>query len=193
MKKILFVLIFLSLMTLTLVGLAITLKRQPEPKAAGGDQPRIMEEELAEPRAGTVLITAEIVPATAAGTPAYVKLAVAPVNESVTLSAFDLRLLVKAMKGSVRTGGAIVIGENLTNSDWSFPIKRIKSEGDYLAVEISGLHISQEIFSLTESQAIGVIPIIVPQSEEVKVEVDSEVTQFLDGKSLKLITAHEQK
>lgn len=193
MKKILFIIIFLSLMALVLTGLVIVLKGLPKSKLKTEGRPQVMIKESAEQEAGTILVVAEIIPATAAGSSAYVKLTVKPQSKDITLSAFDLRLLIKVARGAAKSGGTIAIDKDLIKSDWSFPIKRVKVEGEQLSVEISGLHISQQVFNLQEEQTLATIPIIVPLDEEIKIELDNKVTQFLDGKSLKLITAHEQK
>lgn len=193
MKKILFILVILLLMTGVLAGLSIMLKGWPKSKTAIDYRPQTVTIEPSEQKERTVLIVTEIIPATGAGAPAYVKLAVKPGGSNLTLSAFDLRLLIKAVKGSVKTGGALAVDKDLAKLDWSFPIKRIKTEGEQLAAEISGLHISQQVFNLQGEQTLATIPIIVPLDEEIKIELDNKVTQFLDSKSLKLITAHEQK
>lgn len=146
-----------------------------------------------EQKTGKILIIAEIIPPTAEGTPTYVKLTIKPAGEEITLAAFDLKLWIKTAKGNVKTGGAIAMDKDLAKLDWTFPIKRVKTEGEQLVAEISGLHIAQKAFELPDEQILAMIPIIIPTGEKITVEFDNQVTQFLDSKSLKLITAHEQK
>lgn len=193
MKKILFILVILLLMTGVLAGLAVMLKGWPRLKTTVDSRPQTITEELPKQKAGKILITTEIIPVATAGTPVYVKLAIKPQSGNITLSAFDLRLLIKSATGAVKSAGAIAVDKDLVKSDWSFPIKRVKVEGEQLAVEISGLHIAQQVFNLQEEQTLATIPIIVPLDEEIKIELDNKVTQFLDNESLKLITAHEQE
>lgn len=189
MKKTLFIVLFLILLSLVATGLTVLVKGLPRNQAATKNSEANVE--APKEKVKTIVLTSEIIPATAAGTPAKVKLSIKPQKESFSLLAFDLRFLITSAKGTVSSGGSILIDSAMTKNDWSFPIKRVKSEGQSLAVEMSGIHVSSNPFNLTEEQTVAIVPVSGP--EPLTIEIDDKITQFLDGKSVKLITAHEQR
>lgn len=99
----------------------------------------------------------------------------------MTLSAFDLRVILKAKSaGSLAAGGAIVMEKSWAEQGWSFPIKRTIMEKDDLVIELSGIRLEPAAFELSKETILLEVPVkISKEVEGIEAVVDGKVTKFL--------------
>lgn len=119
---------------------------------------------------------------------AIVTLSIVPQNKDATLMAFDLRVVVSSSEGAVASMGDVRIDKQILSDGWTFPIKRVVSDGDAAVIELSGMFLSKEKFILPTELVLASVPVkFTNEVAAVSVTVDQNVTKFLTRETQPLV------